>query len=145
MTSSNDTRHQRNAQIADDHYDQGLSYEECSAKYGLSTSSIRNICKSPENEGRERAPRARDARITKGADPLSMIHKRIGLSLVSWRNQRGTNFTETLAAGELNMSRDRYGKLEKGLLDYTVSDILTIASLVGETPQALVTRAFRPE
>lgn len=112
-----------------DHFDNGMSYALLSAKYGLSISTIGKRIKA---SGRVRDGRSVDRRSSLDTEPLSKLHKRIGMHFIRWRTI-DNNFTSTEAAKELGLSLNRLHQIEGGIHHWTLLELLLVCERMGWT------------
>lgn len=124
--------------LLDDYFDQGMSYSTLEAKYGRSQQSLRRIIRAAEAEGRVRTKAATDRRtILNSVDPLTPMHRRIGMRLVRWRTI-DNNHSPAKASEILGVSLNRLHTMEGGIHHWTLLELHYVAERLGVTPIDLI-------
>lgn len=121
---------EKHEQILNDYFDKGLSLDILEAMHGRSSVQIQRLIRQAEAEGRTRTMQPRDRRSVVGAEPLSRIHKRIGMRFIRWRDNEKRMSTGQ-AAAFLEISRNRYASLEAGIHNFTMLELVVLCERLG--------------
>lgn len=110
-------------QILDDHFDEGISIDILTAKYGRSQNSILRLITPALKAGRERLKRAGDRRSVLHASALTRVHKRVGMRFIRWRTIEH-NYTMPEAAEAAGITINRLHSIEGGLHNWTLLELV---------------------
>jgi hypothetical protein len=105
----------------------GASYSELAIRYGRSPSTVfkmikrRGVVRTVENPPSGRKPQAK-------MPCLGRIHRSIGIRLGMFRTIEQSNVTEI--GDRLGTSRLKVSNMERGLHDFTITELMQIAGLL---------------
>jgi hypothetical protein len=120
----------------------GMSYAEIGSKYGRDRDTIRRLMKAKgikrEVEAKKGGRESFDKQV-----PISQVHRVIGTYINHHREiQLHQNLTEYAAM--LGVSRFTLQKMERGLHDFTISDLVKLGFHLGRKPVELLTLISTP-
>lgn len=111
-----------------------LSYEEIGTKYGRSRDTIIKL--KNRHKVVRRVPQSRmGPKKTVDMKPLTHQHRTLGIRLTLHRGER--SYTDI--AHELNVSRHVIKMMEIGAHDFTLTQLITISEIMGQSINDLVT------
>ena len=124
---------QRNLEIIEAYYEEGLSYTTLTNKYGLSLSAISQLIKKDkiQNGPRERKAVPVDPRRLDERQPLSFLHASIGIHVSRFISQKSISPTQFGLLGENKMSRVVVREITMGVHDLTLSQVKHLADVIG--------------
>jgi hypothetical protein len=130
----------KEADILDDYFQRGLPLEILSAVHGRSCAHIRRLIRLAEAEGLRLARPRGDPRYCLGAEPITRLHKYIGMKLIRWRDHQA-KLTPGRAAEVLGVSRNRYAAMEAGAHHWTLLELCVVCGKLRTTVPRLLAEA----
>jgi hypothetical protein len=113
--------------LLSDYFDKGMSLDILSSKYGVSQDTIRKRVKS---SGRVRDARSHDRRSSAHTEPLSPLHKHIGIHFLRWRTVAGYQGMSDVAKA-LGISVNRLHQIEGGIHNWTLLELHYLCERMG--------------
>lgn len=131
---------ERNAQICDEFYLQGISSGALAKRHGLAVSTIGKILRAGKVEGMTRTHSRRqspDVRCRENWKTLSSVHHRLGVLVNRYMTSEGLNNTHF--GSLVGMSRFAVGMLQQGASDISLVTFLKICEVIEVPPAEIMT------
>lgn len=116
--------------ILDDYFEEGVSLDMLSAKYGRSRLSIHRLTSAATKAGRGRLKLPTDRRSVLQSPALTRVHKRIGMRFIRWRTIENS-YSTVEAADALEVTLNWVHAVEGGIHNWTLLELVLVCEKLG--------------